>query len=161
MNKASVFICIICFSLIGILNSCKKTTSCLTPQFVTLNFSTFKLNDTGKVIDSILPKVNFYLADTPIYFLQEKENVKNFSALLSPEKTIQKFYLNPNTDDIILDTIFLQYSSNLNFISNSCGYQHFYNLEKVWSSQFNIDSIWLNEKLVNNEINKTHIHILF
>ena len=39
--------------------------------------------------------------------------------------------------------------------------RHFYNLEKVWSSQYNIDSIWLNEKLVNNEINKTHIHILF
>ncbi len=161
MNKARLFICIGCFSLIGILNSCKKTEVCLTPQFVTLNFATFKTNDTGKILDSILPKVNFYLADTPIYFLQEKENVKNFSALLSPEKTIQKFYLNPDTDDIIVDTIFLQYKSRLNFISNSCGYQHFYDLEKVWSSNFNIDSIWLGEKLVNNEINKTHVHILF
>ena len=60
----------------------------------------------------------------------------------------------------ITDTISFSYSTFVHLISKECGYTYYHNLDSVNSTLNNIDSIFINQRIVTN-LNGTNISIYY
>ena len=60
----------------------------------------------------------------------------------------------------ITDTISFSYSTFVHLISKECGYTYYHNLDSVNSTLHNIDSIYINQRIVTN-LNGTNISIYY
>jgi hypothetical protein len=57
------------------------------------------------------------------------------------------------------DTLTFRYTRQLQFISNACGYDYFYQLASVQTTHHIIDSVFIANTSVTNDVNTNHLQV--
>jgi hypothetical protein len=97
-----------------------------------------------------------------LYFNNIK-NASKFSAILSTIKDSTLFFFQSDSSDFSaeqIDTIQVYHTNELHFISVACGYQFYHQINKISFTKHVIDTIYLNNTNVNNDVNKEHLKIV-
>jgi hypothetical protein len=112
-------------------------------------------------VDSLLPKPIWRAIDSGVSFTY-LEDVSHFPLLLSPLADSCRYALQPDSAIASFDTIQFYYTRRLQFLSNACGFTHFYSLDKVTTTRHNIDSVKITNTDVNlNASSPEHVQIIF
>lgn len=157
------------FRLIGVLliivvvQSCTQNNTCLTPKSVALRAGFYKtINDTTTQ-DSLLTNANI-IADqsAQFYGINFKQSSKFSMTLSGLSNTTRLFFQSDSAsfDPSTFDTIDVNYTSQLNFISVACGYENYFTLSSLQSTHHIIDTVKLSQSLVDGDVNKEHIQIV-
>ena len=171
MISGKKYLLFILFALCGIvwLACTQERQPCATPLVASLNMEMqHVLTDTSTIfVDTALPGAEFIPIsnipnkgpDTDIY-----PQSSSFTISLSTDHDTCRWAFTTDSSHYGFDTITFYYQKNLQFISNSCGYSYFYNLDTVFATHSNpiypiIDSIHILNKSVTNNVNTTQLQI--
>jgi hypothetical protein len=158
-----VFRLILVSVVVFALHSCTQNNTCLTPKSVALRAGFYKtINDTTTK-DSLLTNANI-IADQSVQFygINFKQSSKFSMTLSGLSNTTRLFFQSDSTsfDPLTFDTIDVNYTTQLNFISVACGYENYYTLTSIQSTHNTIDTVTLSQSLVDGDVNKEHIQIV-
>jgi hypothetical protein len=158
-----VFRLIIVSVVVFVLHSCTQNNTCLTPKSVALRAGFYKtINDTTTK-DSLLTNANI-IADksAQFYGINFKQSSKFSMTLSGLSNTTRLFFQSDSAsfDPSTFDTIDVNYTSQLNFISVACGYENYFTLSSLQSTHHIIDTVKLSQSLVDGDVNKEHIQIV-
>ncbi len=81
---------------------------------------------------------------------------------MSPISDSCQWIISADTTQVSLDSadvITFYYQSQLNFLSNACGYAYFYTLQKVVTTHHTFDSVQIANTTVNTNVNTEHVKI--
>lgn len=134
---------------------------CLQPTTAYLRARTL-LPATGATrSDSLLPSARWIAIDAQAVLLFPPRT-SLFRLTLNPNADSTRFILQPDSASLSVDTVILFYDRSLQFLSNACGYTYFYAIRNVTHTQYNIDSVRINNDEVNGNVNTPdHVQILF
>ncbi len=135
---------------------------CLTPKIATLLMKSMRPAANGAVVDTALPAaVLIPLNGGADLVGQFFGRTSNFSLSLSPVADSCRWILLADTASTggLQDTLTFTYSKERTFLSNACGYAYVYQLTNVTSSNNMVDSLKVNNTLVNNNVNTTHVQV--
>jgi hypothetical protein len=154
-----IFIVLACIGCI----SCNKQTTCLQDARIVTNVKFTTLNDTLAIIDTTLPKP--MLVSDAIAFVGNK-NTRTFSFLNNSQTDSMTFLFVTDSANIakplLVDTVQLVYTRQLNFVSKECGYNYYYNLLSITSTKNVLKKVSITQPLINNiNSNATHLSFLF
>ena len=156
---ANLFFC--SFFFVTTFFSCNQDAICIEPKTVTF-LAGFYAKDTATTWkDSALTNANLRYGINYNTFVNIKKS-KQIRMPLSPLQDEMEIVFQSDstlTDPATIDTIHLQYTRELHFISSACGYQTFYALQQINSTKNVIDSIRILHTDVTNEMNKEHFQI--
>ena len=166
---------------IAFISSCEtKDPECYQPVNVTA-ISGFMVRDTVLVIDTIpgtgVPIDTYKLVynnkllispgmftldvDSFIGIIGSADGANQLSVPLNPNADSMRYRLVLDTSQVAqADTVTFYYTSSVHFISNSCGYTNYYNLDSVHSTKNFLDSIALVNPAVTNDQTAQARHIL-
>ena len=144
--------------------ACTNKSVCLEPQTVALRGGFYYANSDTSISlkDSFLTNANIYFGQENLYFNNLK-NASKFSAILSTIKDSSLFFFQTDSSDFSaeqIDTIQVYHVNELHFISVACGYQFYHQINKISYTKHVIDTIYLNNSNVNNDVNKEHLKIV-
>lgn len=165
---------------IAFISSCEtKDPECYQPVNVTA-ISGFMVRDTVKLdtipgtTDSFILQYNSKLLISPGMFTLDVDSFlgiigsangsSQLSVPLNPNADSMRYRLVFDTSQVAqADTVTFYYTSSVHFISNSCGYTNYYNLDSVRSTKNVVDSIALVNPAVTNDqtAQARHIQIYF
>lgn len=159
-NRVLLIATIIC---VAVFTSCEEVRDpCLEPTTVALVMGTYLPADTGSAGKKYeLPKAVIGWVDTPsLYYNGEKAS--SFPIRLSSIADSSRWYIWPDsTASTPIDTVTFFYERKPLFLSTACGYIFTYNLNRVTSTNYNIDSIKITNTEVNTDANIEHVKIFF
>lgn len=175
-QKYRILLMILCF--ISFFSACEKEgPDCLQPNQVLLRVS-FK----AKAIDRLDTLIDSVLVDTTIIRYKDTffnspimisidmpQNVISFG---SPNSNFLGIPLNPDSNRISyalqydttkneFDTLTYFYHSSVHFISNACGFTHYYQLDSLQTTHHLIDSTVISQREVTDKASDRHINLYF
>jgi hypothetical protein len=150
------------FSLFGA--ACTNKSVCLEPQTVALRGGFYYSNSDSTISlkDSFVVNANIYFGQGNSYFNNLK-NASKFSVTLSTISDSSLIIFQSDSSNFMaetFDTIRAYHENELNFISVACGYQFYHQINKITYTKHSIDTIYLNNTRVNNDVNKEHLKIV-
>jgi hypothetical protein len=161
--KKNIFTVLCCFiSIAYSFSSCKQTTEiCLEPTQVNARIGFYYLKD-SIYRDTFFANANIFInTNRGLVF----SNIKNVSAIKLPLSQLSDttiLYIQPDsTNNATIDTLKLVYGRSNYFISNTCGFQTHFNLQKAICSKLIIDSAIIASPTITNVANATHVKIIF
>ncbi len=134
---------------------------CLTPKIASLILETMHItNDTGTIfVDTALPSGTFIPFTDSSSFRITSLLSSTFTISLSPDAATCRWAIATDTTSTVFDTLTFHYKTNLQFLSNACGYADFYNLDTVQTTHKFIDSVRIINSTVNNNVNTKHVQV--
>lgn len=150
------------FSIFGV--ACTNKSICLEPQNVALKGGIYySISDTSiSLKDTFLTNANVLVGfDTVL--LSNLKNSSKFSTLLSTNSDSTTLYFQADSTNVLdenSDTIQVYHANNLHFISVACGYQFYFDINQIKFTKHQIDTIYINNKSVNNNVNIEHLKIV-
>lgn len=138
---------------------------CLTPRSTLVRAGAYRrVSDTGTaVVDTSLPSPVFTalttFTDTNTFIQLSGRN--KFTFQLSDLSDTCRWVLRPDSAAAVRDTITFYYQRQLHFISNACGYNYYFYLQRVSSTRNAIDSIIINNTDITSNASAEHIKIYF
>jgi hypothetical protein len=149
--------------------ACKQERDpCLQPVTVAAKLGTYKATetDTGIVTgDSLLPAATIAVLDSPMAFAYGAQGISKFTnIILSPYTDSTRIFIQPDSarkSSLDRDTVTFYYNRQLHFISNACGYTHYFSIYDVKSTNYNIDSVKLMNGSVSNDANIENVKIYY
>jgi len=145
------------------LHSCTQNNTCLTPKSVALRAGFYKtINDTTTQ-DSLLTNANIIADQSAQFYGINFKQTSKFSMTLSGLTNTTRLFFQSDSasfDPSTFDTIDVNYTSQLNFISVACGYENYFTLSSLQSTHNTIDTVKLSQSLVDGDVNKEHIQIV-
>ncbi len=145
----------------GLSFSCtQERQPCLTPKTAILKMKSVKRSSDGKVLDTAFNAAVFFpmspLVSTGTYFAK----ASGFTLSLSPLSDTCRWRFAPDTAaGIVFDTLTFVYERQLTFVSNACGYSHFFDLDTVFSTNHTVDSASVLNRSVTNNVNTNHVQV--
>jgi hypothetical protein len=134
---------------------------CLQPTTVPLRIIAKKAISDTTSVDTLLPHPYWFTVDS-LDTIKYGIKVSRFSLQLSPVSDSCRFALQPDSAVALRDTISFYYVRRLQFISNECGFTHFYTLQSIKTTNHLIDSIRINNADVNQTASSPdHVQIFF
>jgi hypothetical protein len=152
------FVALIVFCGIAFI-SCNKNKLCLKYATITGAINFTRLTDSNKVVDSSLISAICVYPSVLLEVRNFKTNRIKF--LINSNQDSCTFYFKTDTLSLLSDTIDLNYTHTLNFVSKECGYNYFYSLKNIKSTNNIIKKISISDSLINDNANKKNITILF
>lgn len=144
-----------------LLHACtQERQPCLTPKTAVLIMKSVRNTTDKKVIDTafnaaVLVPVTT-VADKGTFYSKSS----TFTVSLSPlSDTCQWLFAADTAAGSAVDTLTFTYNRELKFVSNACGYSHFFSLNSVSSTHNTIDSVTISNKSVTNNVNTTHVQV--
>jgi hypothetical protein len=147
--------------LFVVLSSCtEERQPCLTPLTSLLKLRTVQMQPGGTVLDTALP--------APTMAAITENGIKGY---LYPGSAVLTISLSPVADSamwlfapdtvagVAIDTLIFRYEKQLHFISNACGYTHYFNISSVTATHHTIDSIFIINRSVNSDAATNHIQV--
>lgn len=147
--------------LCGLFFSCtQEQQPCLTPKTAILKIKSVKKAADGKVLDTAFNAAVFFpmspLVSTGTFFAKSS----GFTLSLSPLSDTCRWRFAPDTAaGVVFDTLTFVYDRQLTFVSNACGYSHFFNLDTVFSTHHTVDSASVLNPSVTNNVNTNHVQV--
>lgn len=138
--------------------ACNKSEFCIQPSAVgmILDFKTYdsELN----LVDTALINASVYNTDATDPFEENEDGLTRVTVPLRSTDTEQIYIV---AQDVMRDTIIIKYKPIETFISNGCGYQTYFELESIRYSTNSIDSVKINNPLVNEDASKYHLEVIY
>lgn len=147
--------------LYGVFFACtQERQPCLNPKTAILKMKSVKMASDGKVLDTAFNAAVFFpmspLVSTGTYFAK----ASGFTLSLSPLSDTCRWRFAPDTAaGVLFDTLTFVYQRQLTFVSNACGYSHFFNLDTVFSTNHTVDSASILNRSVTNNVNTNHVQV--
>ena len=162
------------------IQSCEsEQPECYQPTVVTSNISFVRKRvDTFPIVDSStgIPRDSLAISYPDSFMIAPRAALLNDSlnltintsgrtsviaTILNPDVNQVSYSLQYDTNVALLDTVQIFYRSSLKFISNSCGYTYFFNIDSVKSTKHVADSIFIFKPAVTNDASVRHIGLYF
>lgn len=80
---------------------------------------------------------------------------------LNPDEKSIRYALVYDTTRSLADTLTYFYQTSVHFISNDCGFTHFYRIDSIQTTKHLIDSVTINERKVGDNAADRHIHLYY
>jgi hypothetical protein len=165
MIKSGNILLLILLAVMALAQSCETERSpCLDASVNVIRAGAYRRADTGTaVIDSAL-RAPLFIAitdHTDSNIFVQTSGTNKFQFQLSDLSDTTRWVLMPDTAGSLQDTITFIYQRQLHFINNACGYNYFYNMVKVNTTHYAIDSIQLANAAVTSDASVEHIKIFF
>ncbi len=96
----------------------------------------------------------------PIYYGINSQG-HSFALSLSSVSDSCQYFVQADTTLPVGDTVSFNYTRQLDFLSNACGYTYFYNLLQISNTGHNIDSIVLENPGITTNVNVENIKVYF
>jgi len=135
---------------------------CLLPTNTSLRLGAYQVNDSNNaIIDSFLPKPVWIAIDSA-RGIQFTDKTAKFSLRLSSVTDSCRYALQPDSAIAAFDTLTFYYDRHLQFLSNPCGYTHYFSLKHIRSTYHQVDSVRISNAEVNSDANSPeHVQIYF
>lgn len=112
-------------------------------------------------IDTLLPRPLWIGIDSA-FAIRFPERTSGFQLLLSPLADSCSYALQADSSVNRFDTLKFYYRRKLQFLSNACGFTHFYTLDSVVNTRYQIDSVKItNADVDQNASSRENIQIFF
>ena len=137
---------------------------CLQPRTTVMRVHSYRHADTGSaILDTALIKPLFLpLTDGGVqYYYGLATRSADFSLSLSQVADSSRWVIRPDSAADVQDTLTIFYQRQLRFLSNACGYTNFYNLDRVSTTHYAIDSAIINRSDVTNDANVLHLKLYY
>lgn len=113
---------------------------------------------TDVVRDTVLPKLTIFALDKDSIYRQQA-GYRSASLPMTPLADSSRFYIRAG-DAFKGDTITFRYSRVPHFISAGCGFVTYYNIDTIFTTYNQVDSLVINSKQVTTD-NATTISLFF
>ena len=143
--------------LIVALGACTKSQFCINPSPVQMRIVFKTYDSSGTKIDTPLVNADVYCTDTTVSIVENIESLLRVDVYPNRKRTQQTYVIFHSNQR---DTLIINYTPEENFISNGCGYQTFFSLERVDFNKTNIDSVNITAVSVTDEI-KQNLEVIF
>jgi hypothetical protein len=149
-----------------VIASCAKEErdACLQPRTTFLRAHAYRHADTGSaVVDTLLP----YPLLIPItggatqYYYGGVKRIGKFALSLSESADSSRWIIRPDSANFLQDTLTFHYERQLRFLSNACGYTHFYNLQRVSTTRHALDSAIILRGDITSDANVEHLKLIY
>lgn len=180
MNKDFKLLLILFAGLIIIASCESKEPDCYQPTIVQV-LCKFKFRDTQIVPVPVGSDTNNVINDTIDIFpdsamnapqmriigesndilIQGARGDKSLRILLNYSKDSIRYTFRTDTTSNVFDTITFYYEPSLHFISNNCGYNYFYNIQKVAHTTHMIDSFAIPNGNVTDDAKTENVQFYF
>jgi hypothetical protein len=165
MIKGLLFFLAIIFAVL-LVQSCSKDERdpCLQPHTTVLRAHTLHHADTGTAtLDTLLPNPQLrpLTGGTTQYVFGGVTRLSQFTFSLSNVADSSRWVLRPDSAFAIEDTLTFYYQTELHFLSNSCGYTNFYNLQSVTTTKHAIDSAIIIHPDITTDANVENLSIYY
>ncbi|MBL7692768.1 MAG: hypothetical protein JNM41_14340 [Flavipsychrobacter sp.] len=147
--------------LCGLFFSCtQERQPCLTPKTAILKMKSVRKATDDKVLDTAFNAAVFFpmspFVSTGTFFAK----ASGFTLSLSPLSDTCQWRFAPDTAaGVLYDTLTFVYRRQLTFVSNACGYSHFFELDTVFSTHHTVDSASILNRSVTNNVNTNHVQV--
>jgi hypothetical protein len=133
---------------------------CLTPKTAVLIMKSVRKTTDNKVLDTAFNSALLVPVIAPMNKGTYYAKSSNFTVSLSPlSDTCQWLFAADTAAGSAIDTLTFSYNRELKFVSNACGYSHFFSLNTVGTTHNFIDSVTISNKSVTNNVNTTHVQV--
>lgn len=82
-------------------------------------------------------------------------------APLNPDSGSIRYALLYDTTSATSDTLTYFYHSSIHFISNACGFTHYFHIDSIWATRHLIDSVALKIADVTDKASDRHVNLYF
>jgi hypothetical protein len=141
------------------LASCTKKDYCLQPNAVVVRCGFYYNDGSITPADTVLDDITIYTTDTTYRYYNNDTNVSKLNYFIQSTRSEQQIVILYEALESY-DTIWVQYTPALNFISNGCGYQYEYTLDSVRSTSHIIEEVNITNASVNSESTLEHLEII-
>ncbi len=165
-------------AIIALVISCETTQECYQPTTVTVKaafvvkntYDSLIVTDTSARDTTIISHYDTFMAapyfqslglDSTVGILGAK-GTSLMPLPLNPDAGNIRYLVVPDTADFsVIDTLTIFYTPQVHFISNSCGYTYYYNIDSVHNATALFDSVALANREVTTLGNVRHILLYF
>ena len=165
MIKGLLFLLATVFAVM-LMQSCSKEERdpCLQPRTTVLRARTIRHADTGTATpDTLLPNPQLRPLTGGLvqYYFGGLKKQRLFTFSLSNITDSSRWVLRADSAVAVEDTLTFYYQRQLHFLSNSCGYTNFYNLQGVTTTRHSIDSAKITRPDITTDANVENLLIIF
>ncbi len=155
-----------CVASLMVLIACKKDERdpCLQPVTTVLRAHTYHHADTGAATpDTLLPNPVFIplTGGSVLYYYGGQKRISQFGLSLSKAYDSCSWIIRPDSAVTLQDTLTFYYERQLRFLSNSCGYTNYFNLNRVTTTHNGLDSAIINRADVTADVNVLHLKLYY
>lgn len=164
--------------LLAVIIACTpKEQECFQPTTVTAKvyFKVKDIRDTLIITDtSIIDTTFVYFRDTqmvaPSFYTQFGDSILqvngvrgtvNMTLPLNPDTNSIQYAFTPDRDQLIFDTLTINYTSELHFLSNNCGFTYYYNIDNVQVTTNFVDSFAVTDRNVTSDGSIQNIQLYY
>jgi hypothetical protein len=149
-----------------LLHSCTKDDRdpCLQPRTTVVRAHAYRHADTGKaILDTLLPNIQLrpQTGQAIQYAFGGLKRISSFTLSLSNLADSSVWIIRPDSATALEDTFTIYYQRQLRFLSNSCGYTNFYNLDSLHYTRHALDSARINKADVTSDANVIHVKLFY
>lgn len=141
--------------------ACSKKYFCIEPEPNTLLCKFKTTNTSNHTVDTSFNGVHVLDLDTNVYYKSKNDNVNFFSTHPNLYKENHRLEIYIDNNPALKDTIEILYHSELEFISNGCGFRYISIIDEVKNTQHLFTSVKINYSLINSETKQTHLEIIY
>jgi hypothetical protein len=178
LKRQGALVLLLLLLLMMAMIACEPSTpECYEPNSVRLNAGFIVRRDTIVVVDSIsfrdstIIQYSDSFMRSPLMLSLDTDSIYGVIGTPNGTSTLG-IALNPNTDSMRylvqfdtalahFDTITFFYKPSIHFISNNCGYTHYFNIDSVHVTKNYLDSAAIQRSQVTNEANIRHVLFYF
>lgn len=119
------------------------------------------------IVDKVLPRFRDSFMDSPemkildedtLLLIRGQKGVPELGVAFNQAKDSVRYSFRTDTTSTVYDTITIHYNSSLHFISNSCGYNYYFGIQRVTHTTNMLDSFAVLQGEVTEEFKR---NILF
>lgn len=139
--------------------SCEDYKDCNSPVDTPMGIGFFQIID-GQEADSTLPALTIFGLGREDSLLADKFAARNIFVPLDKNLDTTRFFLQPDSTMVNGDTLTVEYTRSLSFVSSGCGFTTFYHIDTVICTTHYVDSIALaNKKIITT--NATNVKLYY
>ncbi len=163
-KQAYLFVAIA--GIVMLLHSCTKDERdpCLQPRTTVVRAHAYRHADTGKaILDTLLPNLQLrpQTGQAIQYAFGGQKRISSFTLSLSNIADSSIWIIRPDSAIALEDTFTIFYERQLRFLSNSCGYTNYYNLDSLHFTRHALDSATINIADVTSDANVIHLKLYY
>ncbi len=178
-KKNIILLLVIIAGLLGLASCETDDPGCYQPTVVTAVCG-FSVRDTQIVadtlstnplviVDKVLPRFRDSFMDSPemkilaedsVLLIRGQKGARELGIAFNQAKDSVRYSFRTDTTSTVYDTITVHYNSSLHFISNGCGYNYYFGIEKVTHTSNMLDSFAILQPEVTEEF-KNNIQFYF
>lgn len=156
----------IAFTTLLLAYGCKKQERdpCLQPRSTFLRVHAYRHADTGVALfDTLLPNPILMplTGGGTQYYYGGVKRIATFALTLSQVADSSRWIIRPDSANPLQDTLTFYYDRQLRFLSNACGYTHFYDLKRVVSTTNALDSALIQRGDITTDANVEHLKLIY